>query len=63
MTNERNLIRRVNRKLRAEGQQVHKAHSGRAEIELGEFYIRDFERNTIVATNIDLEDLAREVGK
>ena len=62
MINTSNLIRRVNRKLRANGEQVHKAHSLRTNFDLGEFYVRDFERGTIVATNVDLEDLARELG-
>ena len=56
------LIRRVNRRLAHDEEQLHKSRSEREAFDLGEFYVRDCRINGIIMTNVDLEGLAREMG-
>ena len=56
------LIRRVNRRLAHDEEQLHKARGQREAFDLGEFWVRDWRTNGVVMTNVDLEGLAREMG-
>lgn len=59
----RALIQRINRKLRADEQTVKQTRDGtRARLDLGEFYIYGWNPTNIVAFNVDLQSLGREVG-
>ena len=57
----RALIQRINRRLEAEGEILKVARGERQRQEVGDYWILDFQKNSIVATNVDLEVLAREV--
>jgi len=56
-------IKRINRKLRRENQQLHKSPADRWRYDLGQFYIRDFTypTNTVIATHCKVERLGREL--
>lgn len=56
------LVRRINRKLRRDDQMLKKARSERARLDLGDFYILNFNRNIVVARHVDPVGLARELG-
>jgi hypothetical protein len=56
------LIKRLNRKLHAYDEMLHKTRGGRARQDLGEFYIVNYRTNGAVATHVDIEELAREHG-
>jgi hypothetical protein len=56
------LIKRINRKLAPDGQQLRKARGQRAVLDVGEFYMHDRQRNIILQTNVDPEAYARELG-
>jgi hypothetical protein len=58
---ERALVQRINRKLKAEHQQLRATRPGtRAEREMGHYYIHDYRRNVVTVTRCDVEDLAKE---
>tara|TARA_B100001059_G_scaffold212378_2_gene227370 strand:+ start:390 stop:620 length:231 start_codon:yes stop_codon:yes gene_type:complete len=60
---ERALFARVDRKLQKEGERLRRNREGtRAHDELGSYYVVASDRNTIEATNIDLQKLAKELG-
>lgn len=56
------LVKRINCRLKNEDQQLRKTRGYRAYLDLGDFYIRDFRRNWVVATHVDPEELAKELG-
>ena len=58
------LLRRINRRLYRDDFQVVKRcrEASRAFSALGRFYILDYDLNFVIATDIDLDTLAREVG-
>jgi hypothetical protein len=58
----RALLARVNRALAKQDQQLHRSRTPRAEMDLGEYYVRDTSMNIIVDKFVDPEDLAREFG-
>lgn len=58
----RALIQRINRKLRDENEVVRAARGERAKQQLGDFYRLDVDRNAVVQTDVDLEELGRELG-
>jgi hypothetical protein len=59
---EKALVCRINRRLAPDMEQLCKARGARCELELGEYYIRDHNRNFIVAHHVDPEQLGRELG-
>ncbi len=56
------LIKRINRRLRQDGESLHVTRGGRSWSDLGNYYVRNFERNFIVAQHVDPEELGRELG-
>lgn len=56
------LMARINRKLAHKGERLAACRSQRWERDLGQFFIRDFERNHIVDGHINPVELARELG-
>lgn len=57
------LIKRINRRLRQSDESLCTTRSGaRDEPTLGQYYIVDIIRNTITATHVAPESLARELG-
>jgi len=56
----RALLQRINRALRSNLRGVRKARGDRWP-ELGEYYLMDFNRNTILRMKVDLEQLGREL--
>ncbi len=56
------LVKRVNRNLRPKGWALKRPRGARSRCELGAFYILEPMRNVIVATDVSLELLARELG-
>ena len=44
---EHALIKRINRKLARHDEKLHKSRSSRAILDLGTYYIRDYDRNLI----------------
>jgi hypothetical protein len=57
---ERAVIQRINRKLKSDNEMVRKARGSARS--LGEYYVIDFNRNWITGQNVDIEELARELG-
>ena len=56
------IVKRINRALCHEDEQLHKARRDIERIEFGDWYIRNWRQTNIVATHVDPEDLARELG-
>lgn len=59
---ERAVIQRINRKVHGDDLMVKKTRGVYAEIELGCWYVLNFNGNYIVHKDIGLETYAREVG-
>ena len=55
------LIQRINRKLKKEYQALRKSRGYREQQNLGEYYILDQYRNTIINSHVDIESLGREI--
>jgi hypothetical protein len=58
---QRNLILRINRKLKADDRQLKVARSGLAEQQVGRFYVVDVRGDYIVEKDVDLEEFARDI--
>ena len=58
----RALFVRVSRALAKKGQVLKTTRGGRAQAELGRFYVIDQRRNVIVDKAVDLEAFARKLG-
>ena len=56
------LIARINRRLAHDDKRLRKSRSERARQALGEWHIINVNRNLISATDVDPEELARELG-
>ena len=59
---ERALLQRINRRLAKDGEQVRKARTERARLELGDYYRIDVSGNVIVGKDEHLEKLGAELG-
>ena len=59
---ERALIQRINRKLAAQDEIVRTARGGRAEQDLGRYFIVDVRIGGVVHSDIDLEEWGRELA-
>lgn len=55
------LIQRINRKLGAD-EKLRKSRSRAAKSDVGDFYIIDINRNVLMSTHVDPEELGRELG-
>ena len=59
----RAVIQRINRKLKADDEQLRATRGeGNAQRELGDYYIVDFNRNSVMRKDVDPAKLARELG-
>ena len=58
----RALIQRINRKLVADNETLKVSRGGRAEQDLGRYFIVDVSFNGVVRKNVDPEALGRELG-
>ena len=56
------LLARINRRLAQEDGKLKKVRGERARLDLGDYYVVDVNRNRIVATRVDPETFAREIG-
>jgi DNA-binding Lrp family transcriptional regulator len=56
------LLQRVNRRLRENDQKVCRARSERVRLGLGAFYAIDEKRRLILGKDVNLEQVARELG-
>jgi hypothetical protein len=61
LVSQRAVLQRINRKLKPEDRKLKTSRSARAEQDLGRYYMIDFNRNWVVATDVNLDDLAREL--
>ena len=59
---ERALVQRINRALRRKGQMLRQSRGERARTDLGDYYVIDLERNVLLLSRVNLEELARELG-
>jgi hypothetical protein len=59
---ERALLARINRQLVKEDQKLAKTRSEKAKVEVGDYYLLNFERNAILRMRVDLEDLGHDLG-
>jgi hypothetical protein len=59
---ERALLARINRQLVKEDQKLVKTRSEKAKVEVGDYYLLNFERNAILRMRVDLEDLGHDLG-
>jgi hypothetical protein len=58
----RALVQRINYSLAKKNDlQVKKTRGARALLDLGEYYVLDVARNFVQETNVDIEDLGREL--
>jgi hypothetical protein len=58
----RALVGRINRHLAHENQMVRSPRGRGLNSNLGDYFIVDFNRNFIVATKVNIEELGREIG-
>ena len=58
----RALVQRVNRKLKLDDRVLRRALGARACQSLGDWYLLDTHRNTIVDTHVDVVRMATELG-
>jgi hypothetical protein len=59
---ERALIARINRKLTHDGERLCQSRSAQTSASVGEYFILDVMRNFISHQNVELENLAKELG-
>ena len=58
---QRALIQRINRALEKEGQILKTTRGNKWRSSLGDYYVVDLNRNTMISTHVDLEELGREI--
>lgn len=58
---ERAMVQRINRALAKEDQKLRKGR-GRWASDLGEYYVVDIRQNAVVASNVDVGKLAKDLG-
>lgn len=58
----RALMQRLNRAMRDDERMVKATRGERARIDLGWYYVLDWNRNSVVDTNVDLAALGKEYG-
>lgn len=56
------LMKRINRRLRANDEMLRTTRGERARLDLGDYYVHDFRRNLALDTHVDPERLGRELG-
>ena len=56
------LVRRINRRLIPESQQLRKTRGGHDSLDLGDYWIHDLSGNYPADTYVDPEELGRELG-
>ena len=59
---ERAILARINRKLAKDNEVVKKARTMRTQNDMGDFYRLDLHRNCVIGHDVDLADLAAEIG-
>jgi hypothetical protein len=58
----RAIVQRVNRVLQPKKQSLKVSRGERCKQELGAYYVVDFQQNSVRRVNVDLAELARELG-
>jgi hypothetical protein len=56
------LVKRINRKLAHKREQLKKTRGADAWNDVGDYFVLDVERNLIVVTHLNPENLGRELG-
>jgi hypothetical protein len=56
------LVSRINRRLSREDEQLHKSRGVRCALQLGEYYVRNSRMNLLVVSDVDPEQLGRQLG-
>jgi hypothetical protein len=59
---EKALFQRINRKLKKDWEVIRRTRPGRWRTVFGVYYTINFRYNTIVARDVDLEELANKLG-
>ena len=59
---EKNLKRRINRKLAKDMEALRTSRNWQMEMEAGRYYVVDFSHGGVIQSHVDLEDLGREIG-
>jgi hypothetical protein len=59
---EQELVRRINRKLALNVEGLEKSSGGQSHNATGDNYIIEFNHDKIITTNVDLENLGKELG-
>ena len=59
---ERDLYRRINRKLRPRGEKLRKPRNPRTKFSIGRYYVIDVYRNALIHRHVNLQELAQELG-
>jgi hypothetical protein len=62
LVSERTILARINRQLRKEGEVMRKTRPGRAQGDLGRYYVLDSGRNLLVWHHVNIDPWARERG-
>ena len=55
------VVQRVNRKLKRDMRMLRKTRGARALVDFGDYYVVDYTHGGIVESQVDVEDLAREL--
>lgn len=58
----RSVIQRINRKLKLDNETLKATRGQRLRMQVGDYYVVDFNRNFILHTNVDPEQMGRELG-
>lgn len=58
---ERALVQRINRKLKAKGEILKRTRGERAVLEVGDYWVLDMYRNTVVLKQVNIEALGRKL--
>lgn len=56
------LVKRINRKLAPDFEKLRKSRGAREQMGMGEYYVHDCKRNSVMATYVDPVRLGRELG-
>ena len=62
MSKQTALTKRINRLLRSNGEMLRKTRGARARFDFGDYYLHDLAGNFVIQTDVDVEELGRELG-
>ena len=58
----RSVVQRINRKLKPDLEQLKTTRGERLRMDVGDYYVIDYSKNSIIHKDVDPEQLGRELG-